>query len=449
MRVLKFGGTSVGSADRINEVIDLLEQRKEEQIVVLSAMSGTTNDLVQISSTIRDGRKEEAGQLLDEFEDKYVRVLTDLYVRKDDRDTARDLIRPCVTMIREILGQSSPFTEVNDREICAQGELISTRLFSHMCDIRGIHTALIPALNFISLNQQGEPDLERIEKDIQPYLDLIDEDCKILITQGYICRDHEGQVTNLKRGGSDYTATIIGSVVRASEVQIWTDIDGVHNNDPRVVQHTSPVRKLSYREAAELAYFGAKILHPTCVLPVEVAKVPLRLKCTMEPDALGTLISEEPSLLPVTAIASKSGIIALEIRSHRMLNAYGFLTQVFQVFEKYRTSVDMITTSEVSVSLTIEDDSFLDAIIDELGQIAEVEVTQNHAIVCIVGNALYEDNRYVKEIFGLLEDIPIRMVSLGGSRHNISVLIPQEDRAKALQNLHSLFLTTIKSLENA
>jgi len=447
MRVLKFGGTSVGSADKINEVIDLLEKREQEQIVVLSAMSGTTNDLVEISTSLRNQDKELAASLIDRFEEKYIRVLTDLYVRKNDRDIARDMIRPCARVIRNILEQKSAFTEANNKEILAQGELMSTRLFSHMCSIRSVQTALIPALNFMSLNDTGDPDLEQIECDIKPYLNLIDEDCKILITQGYICRDHNGNIANLKRGGSDYTATIIGSVVRATEVQIWTDIDGFHNNDPRVVSDTKPVRQLSYREAAELAYFGAKILHPTCVLPVEIAQVPLRLKCTMEPEAPGTLISKEPSHLPVTALAAKSGIIALEIRSHRMLNAYGFLTQVFQVFEKYRTSVDMITTSEVSVSLTIEDGSFLKEITTDLKRIAEVEILHDQAIVCIVGNALYENNRYSKEIFELLDDIPVRMVSLGGSRFNISVLVAEKYRVKALRNLHSLFESTLKTYE--
>ncbi len=442
MRVLKFGGTSVGTADRINEVIDLLETRADEQIIVLSAMSGTTNDLVEISSALEKRQKDQAAVLLDQFEDKYIRVLTDLYIKKDDRDIARDLIRPCAKLIRNLIQQESSFTKVNTQEILAQGELISTRLFHHMCDIRGVNSTLIPALDFMSIDENGDPDLAKIAQDIQPCLDHFDEDCKILITQGFICRDHEGNVSNLKRGGSDYTATIIGAVVQAQEVQIWTDIDGLHNNDPRIVDHTTPVRNLSYREAAELAYFGAKILHPTCVLPVEVAKVPLRLKCTMEPEAPGTLISDEPSRLPVTALAAKSGIIALEIRSHRMLNAYGFLTQVFSVFEKYKTSVDMITTSEVSVSLSIEDGSFLDDIVEELRQIADVEITRDQAIVCIVGNSLYDDNTYAREIFELLDDIPVRMVSLGGSMHNISLLIPEQCRVKALQSLHSLFSLT-------
>jgi len=279
-------------------------------------------------------------------------VLTDLYVKKEDRDVARALIRPCVELMEAKIKSKQSFTDSDRKEILAQGEIISTRLLSHMCDIRQVSVKLIPALEFMSLDQDGDPDVTRITADIKPHLDLLDEDCSILVTQGYICRDAEGKISNLKRGGSDYTATIIGAAVQASEVQIWTDIDGVHNNDPRIIEDTKPIRQLSYREAAELAYFGAKILHPTCVLPVEQAGVPLRLKYTMEPEAAGTLISNQLSQLPVTALAAKSGIIALEIRSHRMLNAYGFLTQVFRVFERYRTSVDMITTSEVSISLT-------------------------------------------------------------------------------------------------
>ena len=438
MRVLKFGGTSVGSADRINEVIDIIEKSHDDQIIVLSAMSGTTNDLVEISNGLASGDKEQSFGLLDAFEQKYIRVLTDLYIKKGDRDLARDLIRPCVRLIRSKIECAASFTDSDRKEILAQGELISTRLFAHMCDIRDVPAKLIPALNFMSLNQDEDPDLDQITSDIQPYLELLDEDCSILITQGYICKNAKGQISNLRRGGSDYTATIIGAVTQAEEVQIWTDIDGVRNNDPRLVEDTQAIRQLSYREAAELAYFGAKILHPTCVLPVEKSLVPLRLKCTMQPDAEGTLISEQKSDRAITALAAKDNIIALEIRSHRMLNAYGFLTRVFKIFEDHSTPVDMITTSEVSVSLTIDDSSHLDQIIASLEDIAEVDVSHDQAIVCIVGNSLYEEG-YAASIFNLIKDIPVRMVSMGGSRFNISLLVAQEDKVRTLITLNQLF----------
>lgn len=441
MRVLKFGGTSVGSADRINEVIDIIEKSSDDQIIVLSAMSGTTNDLVEISNALATGDRERSIGLLDAFEQKYIRVLTDLYIKKDDRDLARDLIRPCVRLIRAKIEDTASFGDSDRKEILAQGELISTRLFAHMCDIRDVPAKLIPALNFMSLNKDEDPDLDQITNDIKPYLELLDEDCSILITQGYICKDAGGHISNLRRGGSDYTATIIGAVTQAEEVQIWTDIDGVRNNDPRLVEDTEAIRQLSYREAAELAYFGAKILHPTCVLPVEKSRVPLRLKCTMQPDAEGTLISDKKSERAVTALAAKDHIIALEIRSHRMLNAYGFLTRVFKIFEDYRTPVDMITTSEVSVSLTIDDSTHLDQIIASLEDIAEVDVSYDQAIVCIVGNSLYEEG-YSASIFDLIKDIQVRMVSMGGSRYNISLLVAREDKVNALIALNQLFQLT-------
>lgn len=301
IQVLKFGGTSVGTADRMQEVMDILERGHGRRIVVLSAMSGTTSALVQIAAAIKDEKLNTARQLVSELEAKYVRVLTDLYPEKSIRDRSRKLLRPSLALLKSKI-ESSSFDSVDEREILAQGELISTRLFTLLCETRGIAVVLIPALEFMRTNALGEPDIGATKELLIPIVSSIDEEIDIYITQGYICRNHEGAVDNLKRGGSDYTATIIGAAINASEVQIWTDIDGVHNNDPRLVDDTVPIRRMSYREAAELAYFGAKILHPLCVLPAEHANVPLRLKCTMNPGAEGTLISSETSQRPISTL---------------------------------------------------------------------------------------------------------------------------------------------------
>ncbi len=438
MQVLKFGGTSVGSADRMNEVIDILERNEGRQLVVLSAMSGTTNDLVKIGNTMVNGSKQEAQQRVTELIDKYTRVLTDLFEKKSFRDKGRYLLEPSFNLLRSKL-ESSSIDSADEKEILAQGEILSTGLFTLLCEIRGVAVALLPALDFMRTDSLGEPELEITEELLVPIINSIDIETNILITQGYICRNHLGYVDNLQRGGSDYTATIIGAVLGAEEVQIWTDIDGIHNNDPRLVDDTKPIRRLSYREAAELAYFGAKILHPTCVLPAEREGVPLRLKCTMNPDASGTLITDQHSNRPITALAAKDGITAIKIYSHRMLNAYGFLRRLFEIFEKHQTPVDMITTSEVAVSLTIDDTTNLEGIIQDLSVFAEVESTSDYSIICIVGNALYDDSDHVHRIFESLKDIPIRMVSMGGSRYNISLLVKSEYKKDALVALNVLF----------
>ncbi len=438
MRVLKFGGTSVGTADRMNDAIDIIEKNSFDQIIVLSAMSGTTNDLVSINTSLRNKTKDKAQQLIEALDAKYIRVLADLYPEKSDRDRGRSLLSPSFDLLNSKL-ESSSFDSVDEKEVLAQGELISTRLFTLICEIRGVAVALIPALDFMRTNEKGEPDMEMTRELITPFLETLDDDVHTLVTQGYICRNASGEIDNLQRGGSDYTATVIGAAIKADEVQIWTDIDGVHNNDPRLVPNTQPIRNLSYREAAELAYFGAKILHPTCVLPVEKEQVALRLKYTMEPTAEGTLISSVASERAITALAAKDGITAINITSDRMLNAHGFLTKVFQIFEDQETSVDMITTSEVAVSLTIDDTTNLDHIIKELRKFAEVEVSSDHAIVCIVGNELYNETSHLEHIFTFLKDIPVRMVSMGGSQNNVSILVPSSVKKEALIALNSLF----------
>ena len=384
------------------------------------------------------GRKAEAKSLIQKLEDKYVRVLTDLYPGKEVRDRGRSLLRPCFTVLKSKLDKTS-FTQFDDKEILAQGELMSTAIFTLQCEVRNLNTVLLPALDFMRINEKGEPNIDEISKLVLPIIAALDDEVQVIVTQGFICRNKEGNVDNLNRGGSDYTATIIGAAVKAREVQIWTDIDGVHNNDPRLVENTSPIRNLSYREAAELAYFGAKILHPTCVLPVEKANVPLRLKCTMEPMAPGTLITEKTSNRAITAVAAKDNITAIKIYSHRMLQSYGFLKKIFAIFEEYHTSVDMITTSEVAVSLTIDETSYLDQILASINQFAEIEAVNGYSIVCVVGNALYDDSVHIHRIFESLKDIPIRMVSMGGSRHNVSLLVKTAYKDDALIALNGLF----------
>jgi len=438
MKVLKFGGTSIATADRMHEVIDIIEQNSGAQIIVLSAMAGTTNHLVKINESIISGDLILATLQIDELQAKYDRVFTDLYPNKPDRDRGRGQLTGIFDLLRAKV-EEGDFSHRDEKEILAQGELMSTALFAILCELRHINVALIPALDFMRTSAQGEPDYGLIDELVQPYLDVLDDDLQIIVTQGYICRDADGYIDNLLRGGSDYTATILGAATKSDEIQIWTDIDGVHNNDPRIVDHTSPIRKLSYREAAELAYFGAKILHPACVLPAEAASVPVRLKCTMDPEAPGTLISHETSNRAITAVAAKDGITAVKILSGRMLNAHGFIRQVAQVFERYETSVDMITTSEVAVSLTIDDTRYLDKITTDLAKIGSVEVSEDQTIVCIVGNALYDNMGHIRGIFNALGDIPIRMVSMGGSLNNVSILIPSQYKKQALIGLNDLF----------
>lgn len=436
MIVMKFGGTSVGSATRMNEVISIVSDSSESKLVVLSAMSGTTNALVEISELHECGEIHKAVQLLKILKDKYQIVVSELFDKKHWIEKGQRIVdQEFQKMDTWIHLSTSP---IITNQFLAEGELLSTALFEVLCLSKGVDAVLIPALDFMRIDSNNEPDINQIEALSKPILDNYTSN-HILITQGYICRDSNGEISNLQRGGSDYTATLLGSAIQCEEIQIWTDIDGIHNNDPRVVDNTHPIRNLSYREAAELAYFGAKILHPTCVLPAERMNVPLRLKYTMEPQAPGTLISKKDSNRSITAIAAKDGITAVKIYSHRMLNAYGFLRKVFQVFEDHETSVDMITTSEVAVSLTIDDTSQLDSIRRGLQVFGEVEVAHDFTIICIVGNELYTEGSHVQHIFDALHQIPTRMVSMGGSNYNISVLINSEEKKNALVALNSIF----------
>jgi aspartate kinase len=432
MKVLKFGGTSVGSAERIRNLVPLIRST-EPQIIVLSAMSGTTNSLVEIAQWLFAENIEKAKQAINALELKYQIVIRELFKQEEGYKQAQELLRTHFDYLQSFC--MDIFTSKEEKAILAQGELLSTALLHYHLSELGISSVLLPALNFMRIAEDEEPDLNYIEENLRIELTKYPESV-IYITQGFICRDSFGQIDNLKRGGSDYTATLIGAALRVQEIQIWTDIDGMHNNDPRIVEKTYPVTELSFDEAAELAYFGAKILHPTCVLPAQQRKIPVRLLNTMQPAAKGTLISETISGQRFTAVAAKDGITAIKIKSGRMLLAYGFLRAVFEVFERYKTPIDMITTSEVAVSVTIDQVKNLDAIINELQEIATVEVDKELSIVCIVGSFAADNEGSALRIFESLRSIPIRMISYGGSEYNVSILVKTEHKKETLLALN-------------
>ena len=432
MKILKFGGTSVGSAERMKAVASLI-QSDEPKIVVLSAMSGTTNALVQIAEKLYQNKNQEAKELIDSLHDKYKQVVESFYTSADIKKKAHELINNHFDYIRSFT--LDLFTVHEERAVLAQGELLSTALFQFYLEEQGIASVLLPALNFMKIDENEEPDADYIAKNLKAELAKY-PDTNLFITQGYICRNAFGEIDNLKRGGSDYSASLIGAAADASEIQIWTDIDGMHNNDPRIVKNTYPIAELSFDEAAELAYFGAKILHPSSVLPAKQKNIPVRLLNTMQPEAKGTIITSESKGGSIKAVAAKDGITAIKIKSGRMLLAYGFLRSVFEVFERYKTPIDMITTSEVAVSLTIDNAKFLDEIITELKEFGQVEVDTDQSIICVVGDFIAERSGSGLKIFEALQSIPLRMISYGGSKNNISLLINTSDKVEALTRLN-------------
>lgn len=432
MLVLKFGGTSVGTPERLKMLANLV-QFQGKKIIVLSAMAGTTNTLVEITNLLYKNHRNEALMLISELENTYNVHLTNLFSSQDYLSKGKDLISSHFQYIRSFT--EDMFTLFEEKAILAQGELLSTALFHYYLKEQGIPSNLIPALNFMRLDKNSEPDLEFITENLNKQLQELPQH-DINITQGYICRNTFGEIDNLQRGGSDYTASLIGAAINANEVQIWTDIDGMHNNDPRYVENTRPLSELSFDEAAELAYFGAKILHPSSILPAKIADIPVRLKNTMKPKAYGTLISKAISGEGIKSIAAKDDITAIKIKSGRMLLAHGFLRKVFEIFEVYKTSIDMITTSEVAVSVTIDDDSKINEITKELQKYGQVEVENHLSIVCVVGDFIAESKGLAASIFDAIRHIPVRMISYGGSRHNISFLVKTEDKVSTLQSLH-------------
>lgn len=431
MKVLKFGGTSVGSPERIKHVADLI-RKDGRNVVVLSAMSGTTNTLVEISEYLYKGNIPGAQETLNALESKYADVILNLLESETAVAAAKNSLGRSFAIIRSYFGPG--LTEAGEKEILAQGELMSTALMQSYLTEKGVKSVLLPALDYMRTLHSGEPDMAHIALNLKRLIDL-DPEAEIFITQGYICRNDRGGVDNLKRGGSDYTASIIGAVLDVEEIQIWTDIDGMHNNDPRYVDGTAPVSTLHFEEAAELAYFGAKILHPSCVLPAKLHNIPVRLLNTMQPDAYGTVIYNAPSDGKIKAVAAKDGITAIKIKSGRMLLAYGFLHKVFETFENHRTSIDMIATSEVGVTLTIDNDSRLAAIVDDLKHFGTVTVDRDMVIVCVVGDLEWNNCGFQSRVLSALADIPVRMISYGGSNYNISVLVRASDKIRALRAL--------------
>lgn len=430
-KIMKFGGTSVGSPERMIAIIPLITD-SDSKIVVLSAMSGTTNSLVEINDLLYAGNTDQASQKTEEMRSLYHTVVEDLYSADSFKKQGHELIDSHFDYIRNFTLRI--FTKLQEKAILSQGELISTSLFHILLSEKGISSVLMPALNYMRIDKDGEPDIFYIEEKLKRELENYPSE-NIIITQGYICRNAFGEVDNLKRGGSDFSASLIGAALEVDEIQIWTDISGFHNNDPRYVENTSVIRELSFDEAAELAYFGAKILHPSSVNPARIKNIPVRLKNTLDPEDEGTLITSSSILLDYKAVAAKDGISVLRIHSDRMLMAYGFLRKVFEIFEAYKTPIDMITTSEVAVSITIDDPQHLNQIARDLRNLGTVEVEEYQTIICIVGDFRTERTGSAPEIFEALNTIPLKMISYGGSPNSLSLLIDSTDKIKALRLL--------------
>jgi aspartate kinase len=432
MLVVKFGGTSVGKPERMRKIATLVQSMPGQKIVVLSALSGTTNALVKIGDFLLTKENSKAIEEIVALEKHYLTFVAELYTTAPYKAIGLEIVSRYFSLFR--LLAAGRFDDRSYRELLAQGELISTELFYHHLQEQKVNARLLPALHFMSIDENHEPELEKISERVVPLIDSL-SGVDIFVTQGYICRNHRNEIDNLKRGGSDYTASLIGAAVRAKEIQIWTDIDGMHNNDPRIVKKTMPIAELTFDEASELAYFGAKILHPSTIVPAQKYGIPVILKNTMDEKAAGTIISNKGSKGEFKAIAAKDNITVINIKSSRMLLAYGFLRKVFEVFEKNKTSIDMISTSEVAVSLTIDDDRFLPEIQEELEKLGTIEIEKNQTIICIVGNGII-DKGVLRDVFDSLADIKIRMVAYGGSHNNISVLVDTAQKEKSLNLLN-------------
>lgn len=432
MKVMKFGGTSVGSPERIQGVAKLITKSGEPTFVVLSAMSGTTNSLIEISNYLYRKNPDGANEVINTLETKYLRHIEQLYSTDGYKQKTRDFLRERFNYMRSFT--KGIFTSFEEKIIVSQGEIMSTNMMNNYLQEQGVKSVLLDALSFMRTNKNSEPDLPYIKEHLQEVM-KDNEGYQIYITQGFICRNAYGEVDNLQRGGSDYTASLIGAVLPAEEIQIWTDIDGMHNNDPRFVDHTAAVHQLNFEEAAELAYFGAKILHPTCVQPAKYAGIPVRLKNTMEPDAEGTIINNELGHGTIKAVAAKDNITAIKIKSSRMLLATGFLRKVFEIFESYQTPIDMITTSEVGVSMSIDNSTHLEEIVSELKKYGTVTVDKDMCIICVVGDLSWDNVGFETLATDAMKNIPVRMISYGGSNYNISFLIKEQDKKRALQSL--------------
>lgn len=432
MEVMKFGGTSVGTPERMKEVASLITKSGNPTFVVLSAMSGTTNTLIEITDYLYKKNPEGANEVINKLEQKYLGHINELYTTKEYQEKTRNFILEEFNYLRSFT--KDLFTSFEEKAIVAQGEFISTNMVTNYLQEQGIKAVLLNSLDFMRTDKNGEPDLQFIREKLSTILSD-NPNYQIYIAQGFVCKNAYGEIDNLQRGGSDYTASLVGAAINAEEIQIWTDIDGMHNNDPRVVEKTEAVRQLNFEEASELAYFGAKILHPTCVQPAKYAGIPVRLKNTMEPDAEGTIINNELVRGRIKAVAAKDNITAIKIKSSRMLGASGFLRKVFEIFESYQTPIDMITTSEVGVSMTIESTTHLEEIVAELKKYGTVSVDSNMCIICVVGDLDWKNLGFETLAMEAMKSIPVRMISYGGSNYNISFLIEEANKKKALQTL--------------
>ena len=432
MKVMKFGGTSVGTPQRMKEVTALVTKSGEPVFVVLSAMSGTTNSLVEISDYLYKKNPDGANEVINALEQKYYRHLPELYTTEEYQTLTKDFLSEEFDYLRSFTKEL--FTSFEEKSIVAQGEMMSTNMVVNYMKENGINAVLLNALDFMRTDKNAEPDPVYIKEKLGALMEK-NAGAQVYVTQGFICRNAYGEIDNLQRGGSDYTASLIGAALNAQEIQIWTDIDGMHNNDPRVVDKTEPVHQLHFEEAAELAYFGAKILHPTCVQPAKYAGIPVRLLNTMDPDAEGTTISNATEYGKIKAVAAKDNITAIKIKSSRMLLATGFLRKVFEIFESYQTPIDMVCTSEVGVSMSIDNSANLGGIMDELKKYGTVTVDTNMCIICVVGYLDWSNIGFETKVMDAMKDIPVRMISYGGSNYNISFLIREEDKKRALQNL--------------
>ncbi|MFC4665807.1 aspartate kinase [Falsiporphyromonas endometrii] len=436
MKVLKFGGTSVASAERIDSVAQLVSSGSKPVIVVLSAMAGTTNTLVEIAGLLLKGKRAEAKEVIDRLYQKYQTELIKLFSKESSRKIAGAAVETSFGLMRE-LSERDNFSLFEEKRILAQGELMSTAMMHrHLLDM-GIKSHILPALDYMKTDKNAEPDLKYITEHLRKLIKMAPADTEIYVTEGYICLNAYGRVDNLRRGGSDYTASLAGVAIRAEEIQIWTDIDGLHNNDPRFVDKTSPVRRLHFDEASELAYFGAKILHPTCIQPAREHNIPVRLLDTLHPSLPGTFISLDTEKDVIKAVSAKDGIISIKIKSNHKLVSWHFLRKVFEAFETYSTVVDMVTTSEVGIALTIDNDDNLENIVSELQKLGVVSIERNLTIICVVGDMMWDNIGFEAKIVDAIRDYPVRMISYGGSNYNMTVLIDEKDKKDVLQALSS------------
>ena len=429
---MKFGGTSVGSPDRMKNVASLITESGDPTFVVLSAMSGTTNSLIEISNYLYKKNPDGANEVINTLEKKYMQHVEELYSTDEYKEKTREFLREEFKYMRSFT--KDIFTSFEEKSIVAQGEIMSTNMVLNYLQEQGIKATLLSAFDFMRTDKNAEPDAQYIKEKLTAIM-TENEGYQIYITQGFICLNAYGEIDNMQRGGSDFTASLIGVALGAEEIQIWTDIDGMHNNDPRIVDETEAIRQLNFEEAAELAYFGAKILHPTCVQPAKYAGIPVRLKNTMDPAADGTIIDNVLRKGKIKAVAAKDNITAIKIKSSRMLLATGFLRKVFEIFETYQTPIDMVATSEVGVSMSIDNVKHLNDIVDELKKYGTVTVDSDMCIVCVVGDLDWSNLGFETLVLDAMKDIPVRMISYGGSNYNISFLIKESDKKRALQNL--------------